>query len=74
MKSLIKLKSVRGRISVEVGAYEEEAGGGVEQRGGLVRVHCNESGEDRIQARPTYQVHHRLCLSLIYLNLKGRIF
>ena len=29
-------------------AYEEEARGGVEQYGGLVRVHCNEYGEDRI--------------------------
>jgi hypothetical protein len=46
----------------------------VEQHGGLVRVHRNESREDHIQARPTYQVHHRLCLSLIYLNLKGTIF
>ena len=29
-------------------AYEEEARRGVEQYGGLVRVHCNEYGEDRI--------------------------
>jgi hypothetical protein len=47
----MKLKSARGRISVEVGAYEEESGGGVEQHGGLMRVHCDESGEDRIQTK-----------------------
>ena len=38
----MKLKSVRVRISVEVGAYEEEARGGVEQRRGLMEVHCND--------------------------------
>ena len=35
-----------------MGTDEEEAGGGMEQSGGLMRMHRNKHGQDPMQVRP----------------------
>lgn len=55
------------------GLYEEEAGGGVEQRRRLVRVHRNEGGDDRIQTRFAYYVEHRAFECRVALAYNNRI-